>query len=212
MNISSYGPRGDGAEIAYAIVDSALGRLLLAGTERGICFAAMGEADRTLIAELRGDYPRATIRVADPIAAMTRASAVGPMRSPNTSRAARRCRRRRWIFAGLPFSLRYGTNSARFPPVKLARTPKSRDESDGRAQSAPSAPPTAPIQYRLSSHVIAQFARRAIWAAIDGASSASESCSRWKPGRNEVRSSSGHPLNRGGPTREDPVRDLFQCR
>ena len=66
MNTSSYGPGGDGAEIAYAIVDSALGRLLVAGTERGICFAAMGEADRTLVAELVGDYPRATIRVADP--------------------------------------------------------------------------------------------------------------------------------------------------
>ena len=65
-NHSSYGPRGDGAEIAYAVVDSALGRLLVAGTSRGICFAAMGEADATLIAELRRDYPRATIRVADP--------------------------------------------------------------------------------------------------------------------------------------------------
>jgi AraC family transcriptional regulator, regulatory protein of adaptative response / methylated-DNA-[protein]-cysteine methyltransferase len=63
---SSYGPRGDGAEIAYAIVDSALGRLIVAGTQRGVCFAAMGEADSTLVAELRGDYPRATIRVADP--------------------------------------------------------------------------------------------------------------------------------------------------
>ena len=63
---SSYGPQGDGAEIVYSIVDSALGRLLVAGTQRGICFAAMGEADSTLAAELRGDYPRATIRVADP--------------------------------------------------------------------------------------------------------------------------------------------------
>jgi AraC family transcriptional regulator of adaptative response/methylated-DNA-[protein]-cysteine methyltransferase len=63
---SSYGPQGDGAEIAYSIVDSALGRLMVAGTRRGICFAAMGEADRTLVAELRGDYPLATIRVADP--------------------------------------------------------------------------------------------------------------------------------------------------
>ncbi len=44
---SSYGPCGDGAEIAYSIVDSALGRLLVAGTQRG-------------------DYPRATIRVANP--------------------------------------------------------------------------------------------------------------------------------------------------
>ncbi|HEY6300490.1 MAG TPA: methylated-DNA--[protein]-cysteine S-methyltransferase [Candidatus Binatus sp.] len=63
---SSYGPHGDGAEIMYAIVDSALGRLMVAGTRRGICFAAMGEADRALVAELRGDYPLATIRVADP--------------------------------------------------------------------------------------------------------------------------------------------------
>lgn len=62
---SSYGPRGDGAEIAYAIVDSALGRLLVAGTRRGICFAAMGEADPALVAELRHDYPRASIRVAN---------------------------------------------------------------------------------------------------------------------------------------------------
>ncbi|MGH7924914.1 MAG: methylated-DNA--[protein]-cysteine S-methyltransferase [Candidatus Binatus sp.] len=64
----SYGPRGEGAEIAYTIVDSALGRLLVAGTRRGICFAAMGESDRMLVAELRADYPRASIRVsvADP--------------------------------------------------------------------------------------------------------------------------------------------------
>ena len=66
MNTSTYGPRGVRAEIAYSIVDSALGRLLVAGTQRGICFAAMGEADSALIAELRGDYPRAAIRVADP--------------------------------------------------------------------------------------------------------------------------------------------------
>ncbi len=63
---SSYGARGEGAEIAYSIVDSVLGRLLVASTRHGICFAAMGEADPPLVAELRGDYPRATIRVADP--------------------------------------------------------------------------------------------------------------------------------------------------
>jgi AraC family transcriptional regulator of adaptative response/methylated-DNA-[protein]-cysteine methyltransferase len=62
---SSYGPRGDGAEIAYSIVDSALGHLLVAGTSRGICFAAMGESDSTLVAELHADYPRASIRVAN---------------------------------------------------------------------------------------------------------------------------------------------------
>ena len=64
--IASYGPHGEGAEMAYSIVDSALGRLLVAGTRRGICFAALGEADPSLLSELRSDYPRATLRVADP--------------------------------------------------------------------------------------------------------------------------------------------------
>jgi AraC family transcriptional regulator of adaptative response/methylated-DNA-[protein]-cysteine methyltransferase len=62
---SSYGPHGDGAEMAYSIVDSALGRLLIAGTRSGICFAAMGESDPALVAELHADYPRASIRVAN---------------------------------------------------------------------------------------------------------------------------------------------------
>jgi AraC family transcriptional regulator of adaptative response/methylated-DNA-[protein]-cysteine methyltransferase len=65
MNHSSYGPHGEGAEIAYSIVDSTLGRLLVAGTGRGICFAAMGDSDRALVAEMRADYPRASIRVID---------------------------------------------------------------------------------------------------------------------------------------------------
>ncbi|MGA7872038.1 MAG: methylated-DNA--[protein]-cysteine S-methyltransferase [Candidatus Binatus sp.] len=63
---SSYGPRGYGAEIAYVATDSTLGRLLVAGTRRGICFAAMGDSDRMLVAELRGDYPLATIRICEP--------------------------------------------------------------------------------------------------------------------------------------------------
>ena len=65
-NNSSYGPRGDGAEIAYSIVDSALGRIIVAGTRRGICFAALGASDRRLVAELRADYPRASIRITEP--------------------------------------------------------------------------------------------------------------------------------------------------
>lgn len=69
-NNSSYGPGGAGAEIGYSIVDSALGRLIVASTRHGICFAAMGDSDRAIISELRADYPKASIRRDD--------SAAGP--------------------------------------------------------------------------------------------------------------------------------------
>ncbi len=59
---SSYGPGGRGASIAYSIVDSALGRLLVAGTSHGLCFAALGDSDRAIVSELRADYPKASIR------------------------------------------------------------------------------------------------------------------------------------------------------
>ena len=67
-NNPSYGPGGDGAEIGYSIVGSALGRLIVAGTRQGLCFAAMGDSDRAIISELRADYPRASIRRDDSLA------------------------------------------------------------------------------------------------------------------------------------------------
>jgi AraC family transcriptional regulator of adaptative response/methylated-DNA-[protein]-cysteine methyltransferase len=68
MNDSTYGPGGHGATIGYSIIDSALGRLLVAGTRYGLCFAALGDSDRPIISELRGDYPRATIQRDDVLA------------------------------------------------------------------------------------------------------------------------------------------------
>jgi len=64
----SYGPGGRGARIGYSIVDSALGRLLVAGTRHGLCFAALGDSDRAITSELRADYPKATIHRDDALA------------------------------------------------------------------------------------------------------------------------------------------------
>jgi AraC family transcriptional regulator of adaptative response/methylated-DNA-[protein]-cysteine methyltransferase len=64
----SYGPGGAGAEIGFSIIDSTLGRLIVAGTRHGICFAAMGDSDRALTSELRADYPKASIRGDDALA------------------------------------------------------------------------------------------------------------------------------------------------
>jgi AraC family transcriptional regulator of adaptative response/methylated-DNA-[protein]-cysteine methyltransferase len=45
----------------YTLVDSALGRLLVAGTSRGICAVKLGDRDATLEKDLRGEYPAAHI-------------------------------------------------------------------------------------------------------------------------------------------------------
>src|SRR5690348_11287703 len=66
--VCSYGPGGRGASIGYSIVDSALGRLLVAGTRHGLCFAALGDSDRAIISELRADYPKASIQRDDALA------------------------------------------------------------------------------------------------------------------------------------------------
>ncbi len=54
-----------GVRIRYTIVDSALGRVLVAATEAGVCAVALGEDDALLEAELRADFPRADLARAD---------------------------------------------------------------------------------------------------------------------------------------------------
>jgi AraC family transcriptional regulator of adaptative response/methylated-DNA-[protein]-cysteine methyltransferase len=59
---ASYGPGGRGAQIRFTIIDSPLGRLLVAGTNNGVCAVSLGNSDAVLKAELSGDYPAAEIR------------------------------------------------------------------------------------------------------------------------------------------------------
>lgn len=49
-------------QIGYALLDSPLGRLLVAATARGVCAVYMGDRDGPLITALAGEYPRAEIR------------------------------------------------------------------------------------------------------------------------------------------------------
>lgn len=58
---TAYRRGGDGAAIHYTIVDSPLGRLLVAATERGICFVTVGDQDETLSEKLRREYPSAEL-------------------------------------------------------------------------------------------------------------------------------------------------------
>ena len=61
MTPATYSRAGRGMEIRYTIVDSPLGRLLVARTERGVCSVAMGERDAQLIKNLREEFSEAKI-------------------------------------------------------------------------------------------------------------------------------------------------------
>jgi AraC family transcriptional regulator, regulatory protein of adaptative response / methylated-DNA-[protein]-cysteine methyltransferase len=61
MTPSAYRRGGAGMTVRYTIVDSPLGRLLVASTERGVCAVAMGSSDAELERALAREYPSATI-------------------------------------------------------------------------------------------------------------------------------------------------------
>jgi AraC family transcriptional regulator of adaptative response/methylated-DNA-[protein]-cysteine methyltransferase len=56
-----YRTGGKGLVVRYVVVDCALGRLLVAGTEKGVCAVKLGDDDRPLVAELQAEFPRAVI-------------------------------------------------------------------------------------------------------------------------------------------------------
>jgi AraC family transcriptional regulator of adaptative response/methylated-DNA-[protein]-cysteine methyltransferase len=65
---------GRGEAVTYTIVDSALGRLLIAGTDKGVCAVMLGDRDEALERDLAGEYPHATVtRDGDAFAGWARA-------------------------------------------------------------------------------------------------------------------------------------------
>jgi AraC family transcriptional regulator, regulatory protein of adaptative response / methylated-DNA-[protein]-cysteine methyltransferase len=61
MRPHAYRQGAPGMPISYTIIDSPLGRLLIAATERGICAVQFGD-DAALEAALRSEYPLANMR------------------------------------------------------------------------------------------------------------------------------------------------------
>lgn len=64
MTPGAYRRGGAGMRICYATAATALGRLLVAATERGLCAVAFGDDDAALVHDLRREYPRASIEPA----------------------------------------------------------------------------------------------------------------------------------------------------
>ncbi|WP_294089668.1 bifunctional DNA-binding transcriptional regulator/O6-methylguanine-DNA methyltransferase Ada [Sphingomonas sp.] len=69
MTPSAYRAGGAGETISHAVRDTVLGPLMMAATARGVCFVAFGASEAALLAELAGEFPRATLEPAGPAAA-----------------------------------------------------------------------------------------------------------------------------------------------
>jgi AraC family transcriptional regulator of adaptative response/methylated-DNA-[protein]-cysteine methyltransferase len=65
MTPGAYRKGGAGMEIRFTVVDSPLGRLLVAVTERGVCAVTLGASDRALERALRQQFPAATVERVD---------------------------------------------------------------------------------------------------------------------------------------------------
>jgi AraC family transcriptional regulator, regulatory protein of adaptative response / methylated-DNA-[protein]-cysteine methyltransferase len=61
MTPATYRKGGKGMKIGYTIAKSALGKVLVAATDRGVSAVYLGESDANLVDELRQEYPRAEI-------------------------------------------------------------------------------------------------------------------------------------------------------
>jgi len=62
MTPSAFRSGGRGVTLSYTTVPTAVGRMLVAVTERGIAFVSLGDTEAALVASLRSDYPKAVLR------------------------------------------------------------------------------------------------------------------------------------------------------
>jgi len=62
MTPASYRKGGAGMKIGFTVAASSLGKVLVAGTERGISAVYVGDDERILVRALEKEYPRAEIR------------------------------------------------------------------------------------------------------------------------------------------------------
>jgi AraC family transcriptional regulator of adaptative response/methylated-DNA-[protein]-cysteine methyltransferase len=65
MTPAAYRGGAPGVRIRYMVVPCALGRLLVAATERGVCSVALGDTDAELEEALRREFPRAEVAPAE---------------------------------------------------------------------------------------------------------------------------------------------------
>ena len=65
MSLSNYRRHGAGMRIAYSIVASPIGRVLVAATDHGVCAVKIGDSDAALVRDLKREYAAAEISAED---------------------------------------------------------------------------------------------------------------------------------------------------
>jgi AraC family transcriptional regulator, regulatory protein of adaptative response / methylated-DNA-[protein]-cysteine methyltransferase len=82
MTPSAFRRKGEGVKIRYTVLETGLGRLLIATTGRGVCSVRFGESDAALERELKSGFAAAEIRRDDhglrPVAAQMKQWLAGP--------------------------------------------------------------------------------------------------------------------------------------
>lgn len=61
MSPSAYKKEGDGVEISYWVTCTVLGRMIVGTTRMGVCAVLLGGTESDLLAQLRAEFPRATL-------------------------------------------------------------------------------------------------------------------------------------------------------
>ena len=65
MTPARYRAGGEGETIHWSLVDTALGRALVAATQRGVCMVELGRDEASLETSLRSEFPRARLQRVD---------------------------------------------------------------------------------------------------------------------------------------------------
>ena len=61
MTPKAYRAGGSGETITYACRDSALGLIIMAATDKGVCFVQFGDTEKSLISKLKEEFPNAQV-------------------------------------------------------------------------------------------------------------------------------------------------------
>ena len=131
MTPSAYRRHGAGMRIGYSIVPSAIGRVLVAATEHGVCSVKIGDSEASLVRDLRQEYSAAEISAN---AAPRRRVGESDRRSPSRrSVAARPADRRRGHRVPVEGVAGAAADSSR---ARRARMRRWRGASASRGRSA----------------------------------------------------------------------------